>query len=194
MSFSRNLFHLIAFLMFCVISTSAQALSDSEEFNKDGLSFKYPSGWSFNDNSNADAQQITLGRTDSDAQITVFVFRAPLTTPEKIAEAKKVLVDKYIASTTKSFEQAAGRPESSAATSEIGAVKAEGVKIRASLDGVPGMAEIQSAVVGQRLVVLTLLGPDRALLKARSAWDTIRTTIRIESAPPQPKPSPQTTP
>src|SRR6267142_4835640 len=102
MNFSRNFFQLIAFLLFCVIGASAQALSDSEEFNKDGLSFKYPSGWSFNDTSNTDAQQMTFGRTDSDAQITVFVFRAPLTTPEKVAEAKKLLVDKYIASTTKS--------------------------------------------------------------------------------------------
>jgi hypothetical protein len=190
MKFSRNFFQMIALLLVCGIAVSAQALSDTEEFNKDGLSFKYPSGWSFNDNSNADAQQMTFGRSDSDVQITVFVFRALLTTPEKIAEAKKVLVDKYVASTTKSFEQAAAHPESSVANSEIGSVKSEGVKIRASLDGVPGVAEIQWAVVDQHLVVLTLLGPDRALPKARSAWDTIRNTIRIESSTPQPKPSP----
>ena len=190
MKFSRNFFLLIASVLLSGASVSAQALSDTEEFNKDGLSFKYPSGWSFNDTSNADAQQMTFGKADSDAQMTVFVFRTLLTTPEKIAEAKKVLVDKYIASTTKSFEQANARPESSASTSEIGAVKSEGVKIHASLDGVPGIAEIQWAVVDQRLVVLTLLGPDRALQKARSVWDTIRNTIRIEGPAPQPKPSP----
>jgi hypothetical protein len=195
MKSSRNFFLLIALLLFCGWSVSAQTVpSDVKEFNKDGLIFNYPSGWSFNDTSNADAQQMTFGRADSDAQITVFVFRTSVTTPEKIAEAKRVLVDKYVASTTKSFEQAGAHPESSAASTEIGGVKAEGVKIRASLDGVPGLAEIQWAVVGQRLVVLTFLGPDRALTKAMPAWDTIRTTIKTEAPQPQPKPQPGITP
>jgi hypothetical protein len=199
MKSSRNFFQLIAFLLLCGLSASAQTTpSDAKEFNKDGLSFNYPSGWSFNDTSNTDAQQMTFGRPDSEVQITVFVFRTPVTTPEKIAEAKRVLVDKYVASTTKSFEQAGAHPESLPASTEIGGVKAEGVKIRASLDGVPGVAEIQWAVVGQRLVVLTFLGPDKALTKAAPAWDTIRTTIKIaEPQPqtkPQPKPSPASTP
>jgi len=183
---SRSCFTLIAFLLLYAVSTTAQTVpSEGKEFNKDGLSFSYPSGWSLNDTSNTDAQQMTFGRADSDVQITVFVFRTPVTTPEKIAEAKGVLVDKYVASTTKSFEQAGAHPESSPASTEIGGVKSEGVKIRASLDGVPGVAEIEWAVVGQRLVVLTFLGPDRALTKAAPAWDTIRTTIKIEE--PQPK-------
>jgi hypothetical protein len=195
MKSSHSFFPLIVFLLLCGLSALAQTASgDAKAFDKDGLSFSYPSGWSFNDTSNADAQQMTFGRADSDAQITVFVFRTPVTAPEKVAEAKRVLVDKYVASTTKSFEQAGAHPESSPATTEIGGVKSEGVKIRASLDGVPGAAEIEWAVVGQRLVVLTLLGPDKALTKATPAWDAIRTTIKIAEPTPQPKPNPKTTP
>ncbi len=195
MKSSRNFFHLIAFLLLCGLSASAQtAPSDAQKFDKDGLSFNYPAGWTFNDTSNADAQQMTFGRPDSDAQITVFVFRSPLTSPEKLAEAKRVLVDKYVASTTKSFEQAGAHPESSPGSTEIGGVKSEGVKIRASLDGVPGIADIQWSVVGQRLVVLTFLGPDRALTKAAPAWDLVRTTMKIEEAQPQPKPQPKPSP
>jgi hypothetical protein len=136
---------------------------------------------------------MTFGRADSDAQIRVFVFRTLVTRPEQIAEAKRVLVDTYIASTTKSLQQADAHAASSPASAEIGGVKSEGVKIRASLDGVPGAAEIQWAVVGQRLVVLTFLGPDRALAKATPAWDLMRTSIKIEEPQPkaaQPKPSP----
>ncbi len=191
MKSARNFLQLIALLLFCGLTVSAQTPGDAKAFSKDGLSFSYPSGWSFNDTSNTDAQQLTFGRADSDAQITVFVFRTPITSPEKIAEAKRVLVDKYVASTTKSFEQADPHAASSPATGEIGGVKSEGVKIRASLDGLPGMAEIQWAVIGQRLVVLTLLGPDKALTKAAPAWDTLRTSIKIEEAKPQPKTSPQ---
>jgi len=191
MKSARNFLQLIALLLFCGLTVSAQTPGDAKAFSKDGLSFSYPSGWSFNDTSNTDAQQLTFGRADSDAQITVFVFRTPITSPEKIAEAKRVLVDKYVASTTKSFEQADPHAASSPATGEIGGVKSEGVKIRASLDGLPGMAEIQWAVIGQRLVVLTLLGPDKALTKAAPAWDTLRTSIKIEEAKPPPKTSSQ---
>jgi hypothetical protein len=195
MKSSRSCFPLIALLLLGAVSASAQtAPGDAKEFNKDGLSFNYPSSWTFNDTSNTDAQQMTFRRADSDTQITVFVFRTPVTTPERIAEAKRVLVDKYVASTTKSFEQAGARPESSPASTEIGGVKSEGVRIRASLDGVPGVAEIDWAVVGQRLIVLTFLGPDRALPKATPAWDTIRTTIKIAEQAPQPQPSPKSTP
>lgn len=195
MKSSRHLFLLMTLVLFCGLTVSAQtAPSGAQEFNKDGLSFNYPAGWAFNDNSNKDAQQMVFGRPDSEAQITVFVFRTPLTTPEKIAEARKILVDKYIANTTKSFEQDGGNPQSSPATSEIGGVKTEGVKIRASLGGVPGVAEIHSAVVGQRLVVLTFLSSNSAITKAAPAWDTIRNSIKIAEPTPQPKPSPKATP
>jgi hypothetical protein len=186
MKSSRDLLVLIACLLLCGFSASAQTVpSEAQQFNKDGLSFSYPAGWGFNDTSNADAQQMTFGRPDSEAQIIVFVFRAPLTTPAKLAEAKRVLVDKYVASTTKSFEEAGGHPQSAPASTEIGGTSSEGVKIRASLDGVPGIAEIHWVVVGQRLVVLTFLGPDKALTKATPTWDLMRTTMKVEE--PQPK-------
>ncbi|HCX28930.1 MAG TPA: hypothetical protein DHU55_04040 [Blastocatellia bacterium] len=193
MKSSRNFFQLLA-LFVCSVTALAQTGGDAKQFSKDGLSFNYPSGWTFNDTSNADAQQMTFGRADSDAQITVFAFRTPVTTPEKVAEAKRVLVDKYVASTTSSFEQAGAHPESSPATTEIANIKSEGVKIRASLDGVPGVAEIQWAVVGQRLVVLTFLGPDKALTKAMPAWDAIRNSLSIEPPKAQAKPSPMSSP
>jgi hypothetical protein len=190
---SRNFALVLAMVLFCALSVSAQ--TDNKEFNKDGLTFSYPNDWAFNDTSDKDKQNLTFGRSDSEAQIIVFVFRTPVTTPEKIAEAKRVLVDPYVANTKRQFQQEDPKMTSAPATSEIGGVASEGVKIRASLGGVPGTAEIQSAVVGQRLVVLTLLGSDRAVAKVAPAWDTIRSSIKVaEPAPPLPKPSPKTTP
>jgi len=98
---------LITLLLLCVVSASGQ---DAKEFNKDGLTFTYPANWTFNDTSNADAQQMTFGRPDSDAQIRVFVFRTPIKTPEQLAEARKVLVDPYINATQKQFEQMGAAP------------------------------------------------------------------------------------
>lgn len=192
MKSSRYFIPLIALLMLGGLSASAQTVpGDAKQFTKDGLTFNYLAGWTFNDTSNSDAQNLTFGRADSDAQVRVFVFRPLITTPEKLAEAKRVLVDKYIAATTKGFADAGAKPESSPAETEIGTLKAEGVKIRATLEGEPGAAEIYWGVVGKRLVVLTFFGPDKALKKAMPAWDAIRTSLQIEEPKPQPQPSPK---
>jgi hypothetical protein len=188
-SFS-NFFKLFSLILLYSVSVLAQT-PETKQFTKDGLVFNDPSGWSFNDASNSDAQDLTLGRADSDAQIKVFAFRPLITTPEKLAEAKRVLVDKYVAATTKGLADAGAKPESSPATIEIGATPAEGVKIRATLGGEPGAAEIYWAVIGKRLVVLTFFGPDRALKKATPIWDTVRSSIQIEEAKTQPQPSPK---
>jgi hypothetical protein len=194
MKLFNDLFLVAAFLLVCVVSASGQtASSDGKQFNKDGLSFSYPSSWTFNDTSNADAQQMTFGRPDSDAQIRVFAFRTPIKTPEQLAEARKVLVDPYVNATFKQFQQMGASPQRATAASEISGTKSEGVRISASLDGEPGAAEIFWGTVGQRLVVLTRFGPDKALAKALPAWDEIRTTIKVEESQPK-TPKPDATP
>lgn len=197
MKSSRNYLLLTACLLMCSLSASAQTPApESKQLVKDGLSFSYPTNWSITDTSNVDSQQFMLGRPNSEAQMRVFVFRTPVQTPERVAEARRVLVDPYITSTTKAFEQMGARPQGEPATTDIGTVKAEGLRISASLSGEPGAAEIYWGVVGQRLVVLTLFGPDRALKQAAPAWEMIKSTLAVEepkpaqSKPAQPKPSP----
>ena len=192
-------FSLAAIALLVLWSMSALAQTpppDGKQLSKDGLSFNYPNGWTLVDDSNADAQNFNIGRADSDAQMRVFVFRTPVTTPERLAEAKKVLIDPYVASTMRQFEQMGAKPQKSPASTEIAKVASEGVRIAASLEGVPGAAEIYWGVIGNRLVVLTQLGPDRALKQASPAWDAIRNTIAIvdPKATPQPAPAASPTP
>src|SRR5688500_1041732 len=168
--------------------------ADAKQLSKDGLSFNYPNGWTLVDASNADAQSFNLGRADSDAQMRVFVFRTPVTTPERVAEAKKVLIDPYVASTVRQFEQMGAKPQKSPASTEIAKVASEGVRIAASLEGVPGAAEIYWGVVGNRLVVLTQLGPDRSLKQASPAWDAIRNSIAVVDPKAAPHPAPVASP
>jgi hypothetical protein len=181
---------LTAIMIACSAGAFAQA---PKTFVKDGLAFNYPSGWTLQDASSNDAQQLTLARGDSDAQIKLFVYRAKVATPEKLAEAQKKLVDPYIESTAKTFQQMGARPERSATSTEVGGIKAEGVNIRAVLDE-PGSALIYWAPVGERLVVLTFLGPDKALKQQKSAWDTVRNSLKIEEPKPEAKPSPSPSP
>jgi len=172
-----------------VLSGIVSLAQGGQTFNANGVSFNYPDGWTMNDDSNSDAQQVTLSRTKNDIQIRVFVHKGRIS-PEKFPDAKKAFIDPYIASTMKQFVAMGAKPEQSADTSEIGAVKADGVKVSASL-GEPGAAKIYWALLGQRVVILTIFGPDREIKEFAPAWDIVRSSFKVEdkSAPkPSPKP------
>jgi hypothetical protein len=180
-----------AFALLMVVGVAAQ---NTKHFTKDGLSFDYPDGWTLIDESNADAQQITLSRPDSDAMIKFFVHRGKVNTPDKLAQAKTKIIDPYLIYTEKQFEQMGAKPERAAATTQIAGANAEGVRITAILDREPGEAGIYWGTVGDRLVVLTLFGPDKSIKKAAPAWDAVRNSLKIEAPAPKASPSPKAKP
>ena len=184
---------LIACATLLLFFAGAQAQGDTKHFAKDGLSFDYANGWTITDQSNPDAQQLTISRADSDAQFRIFAHRGRVDSPEKMAQAKKAFIDPYVAATDSQFVQMGAKPERSNASTEIGGAAAEGVRLRASLSGESGEATIYWLALGNRAIVVTLFGPDRALKRATPAWDLLRTSIKIEPAP-QAKPSPEATP
>jgi len=175
-------------LVFCCLLVTAQR-PDSKNFSKDGLSFDYSGAWELTDDSNNDAQQLTLNKANSDVQIRVFVHKGRIT-QEKLPDAKKAFIDPYIASTAKQFVAMGAKPEQVPETSEIGGVKADGTSINASLGGETGAAKIYWAVVGQRVVVSTLFGPDKQIKHLTPAWDLVRTSLKVVD----PKAAPAATP
>src|ERR1051326_8110467 len=151
-------------------------------YTKDGLSFDYPADWNLQEGVNDDAQQLTLAKANSDVRIT----------PEKLPDAKKAFIDPYINATANQFVQMGAKPQQAPDSSEIGGVKADGVKISASLGGETGASKIYWAVVGQHVVVLTLFGPDKQLNQNAAAWDLVRNSLKVvdAKAAPAPKASP----
>jgi len=188
---------LLVIVVFCGVIASAQAPaqapSDAQQFSKGDLSFNYPKGWTLTDMSDGDAQQYSFANSAADIQMRVFAHKGRIAA-EKLPEAKKAFIDPYISSIEKQFVAMGATPQKLPDTSEIGGVKADGVQLTASLGGEPGAAKIYWALVGGRVVIMTLFGPDRDIKKFATAWDTLRTTIKIaEPAPaasPSPKPSP----
>ena len=184
----RAIVCVFAFALLMAVGVAAQ---NNKHFMKDGLSFDYPDGWTITDESNSDAQDLTLSRSDSEAQIKFFVHRGKVDTPDKLAQAKAKLIDPYLNYYEKQFEQMGAKPARAAATTQIGGANAEGVRITAILDREPGEAGIYWATVGERLVVLTLFGPDKAIKKAAPTWDAVRNSLKIETPAPKAKPSPK---
>jgi len=182
----KLLFLLAGVLLLSAIVVAAQ---DAKTFNNNGVSFNYPDGWTLYDDSNSDAQQLTLARPKNDVQIRVFVHKGRITA-EKFPDAKKAFIDPYVASVMKQFVAMGAKPEQSADTSDIAGAKAEGVKVAANL-GEPGAAKIYWALAGQRVVVMTIFGPDREIKEFTPAWEMVRSSLKIEEkATPKPSPKP----
>lgn len=176
----------LALIFVCCVYASAQS---SKTFTKDNLSFDYPQSWNLQDDSNEDALQVNLTQANGDVLIGIFVHKGRIT-PEKLADAKKAFIDPYISARNKQFVQMGAKPEQSPDTSEIGGVKAEGVKISASLGGETGAAKIYWALLGQQVVVMTLFGPDDQTKKLAPAWDLVRTSLKVNDPKAVPSPSP----
>lgn len=181
---------LATIIFVCCILASGQTPKTLE---KDGLSFNYPEGWLLTDDSNGDAQQFTLSKSDSDVQIRLFVHKGKITA-EKFPDAKKAFIDPYVDATTKQFVQMGAKPEQSAETSEIGGVAAEGVAIKASLGGEAGAARIYWALVGRRVAVLTIFGPDTQTRQHAGVWDLVRSSVKVADPTAAPAASPKPSP
>lgn len=174
--------------LICLFVVAVQPQGDAKHFAKEGLTFDYANGWTISDDSNSDAQQLTLTRPNSDAQIVVFVHRGKVESPDKFTQAKKAFIDPYVKSMSDRFVQMGAKPQSSPSNSQISGAPAEGVLIKASLGGEGAAASTFWVTLNNRVVMLTLFAPDAELKLATPAFDLIRNSIKIE--PPPPKASP----
>jgi hypothetical protein len=182
---------IVCVFAFALLMVAGVAAQNNKHFTKDGLSFDYPDGWAITDESSSDAQDLTLSRPDSDAMIKFFVHRGKVNTPEKLALAKTKIIDPYLIHTEKQFVQMGAKPERAAATTQIAGATAEGVRITAVLDGEPGEARVYWVTVSERLVVLTLFGPNKAINKAEPTWEAVRNSLKIAASAPKATPSPK---
>ena len=185
---SRTIVSLILALLLASLSVAQTA--SNKQFVKDGLTFDYPAEWTMQDDSTDDAQQLNLGRANADAQIRVFAHKGRVSA-EKFPDAKKAFIDPYVAATEKEFVAMGAKPQQSNDSTEVAGEKADGVAITANLSGEPGAAKIYWALIGNRVVVLTYFGPDKELKQFASAWDMIRTSLKIVDPKAAPKPSPK---
>jgi hypothetical protein len=169
--------------------TSVQAQTpDTKHFDKDGLSFDYSAKWQMSDQSTQQMQLIELSQGD-----TVIRVRSPrewLKTPEKEAYAKKRFQDEYVDSFATQVEQAGMHAKRSAINTQIAGADAEGIRLRAVLDGAPGGMDSYFRIISDRLINLSIIASEKDIARSAGVWDTIRNSLKVEP-PPQASPSPK---
>ena len=180
-------FILVAMALSLLIGAAFAQDPNVKHYDKDGLSFDYPAGWEFSEQSTAQMQFIELTR--GDITLRVRSAREWLKTPEKEAQAKKIFQDQYVDGFAKNFEQQGLLPKRSPVTTTISGANADGTRLRVVMDRQPGGLDSYYLILSDRLVNLSILGSESDITKAAPAWDMIRNSLKI-APPPSAKPSP----
>ncbi len=151
-------------------------------FSDGGVTFDYPAKWTLTDKSTADNQHLVLELKGTSAQIMVLVERTSSTQPGQrttVLRAKTAAFADYMADELKKLNTTVERSE---VTTEAGGVVAEGIRLRAAPGNQPGSIEVYSLVLGGRVVMLTLLGPDADAQAAAPAWASVRRSLRVSAS------------
>jgi hypothetical protein len=143
--------------------------------------------------SSGQMQYLTLAR-DGYATIMVRSPRALVDSPEKEAQAKRVIQDGFVDAWAKNFSDSGARPERTTVPTEISGGTAECTRLSASLGGEPGRVDICWRLIEKRLVQLAIVGSSRDITRTSPAWDAIRNSLKIEPPPPEKQPTPRPKP
>jgi hypothetical protein len=151
-------------------------------FDKDGLAFDYPAGWTMQDKSDSKRQIINFTLMDADLQISIYVHRELIDTPDKVQQARTKLVEPYIEQETQQMKLMGMAPVRTNGASTIGGATADVAHLRASLDGSAGETGVYWNTLNGRLVIFSNKGPDDDLKRLVSQLDALRNSISIAPA------------
>jgi hypothetical protein len=160
----------------------AQATAQElKHFAAKGLSFDYPAAIELIDRSSPTSQHLVIQSTGR-AQIMIVSRFAQITSVEQLAAARHEIVDSFVETMWQQIHDQDPSLLRAPAQIEVAGAQATGVRLRAVLNNELGNAEIYSLQLGQRLVLLSLIGSDKEIAAAAPAWLAIRRSLKIEAS------------
>ncbi len=164
---------------------ASAVFAQTNHYLRDGLSFSYPSDWPLSDESDTNAQQLNLDRGQNEAKIMIVVLRGPLN-PQQLAEAQPKMTEAIVSGLAQEIAKLGAQAQRTSITENIGGLSAQGVRLRATLKGETGDADIYWLYTGGRLVHVIYVGSDQERARAAYAWNMVRMTLRVGASPVAP--------
>jgi hypothetical protein len=168
------------FVAFFAGLTTAQE-TDLKKYAKDGLTFEVPTGWEVEEQPATGLQQIIIANKETDSQILLRVLNQKMESKDPMPELKKKVIDPWVTQLVDGYARNNIPLKQSPAATEVGAEKAEGIKLNFFLDDQPGGAEAYWVLLDKRLVLLYFIRPDKTSDKATLGWDAIRKSLHVET-------------
>jgi len=171
-----NLYTIIAIAVLSIAFGEAQTGSATQHFEKDGLAFDYPFGWTLTDNTTRGLQSMTIAPEGTGAQIIVSVERTLQRSCDFQAELKNIttaLVEKVAGQI-----QAASPVRTSPVKTQVDKSEAEGAQLQGVVDRKRVTADVYAVRLNQHFVSLIYIRNDQDS-RAQSAWEMVRKTMKL---------------
>ncbi|HEX5707603.1 MAG TPA: energy transducer TonB [Pyrinomonadaceae bacterium] len=184
--FARH-FAAAALLGAAAFAQSAPEGGASQRFARDGLAFEYPTGWTLEDLSDANAQHLLLARAGGAALVRVVVYREPLQDFEQFIAAGRNIWTPYVKDLAGKLGVAELPSREESKCQAVGDSVAAGVRLSGQLEGRPSVGEVYALVLGRRYVNLFFVRAERDDAAASAAWQTVLDTLKVDvplGAPP----------
>lgn len=162
------------------LPTSAQISgADVKVYDKNGLSFSYPSIWELTDQSTADLQQVKLNLPESSALIYITSPRNSISTSEQLEAAREGITDRFVENITQKFTLSPSsilRPETDCF--EVNGKAHIGRVIRGTYQKQLSVADIIPTFLEHRFVNLVFIRSNSEYDKSNPAWQMITKTVK----------------
>lgn len=152
-------------------------------FEKDGLSFDYPAGWTLVDNSNAEMQSVSLRRPGVSTLVTVFAERQLITTAAQFYASRNTVTMPYVEKLARALGLEGAPPPEQSECVAVGERKAAGFRMAGRVKDQPTTAEVYTIVLGRRLLHLVRIGNETDAAQGDAAWKSVLDTLKVEAPP-----------
>ena len=189
---TKSLCYMALSLVLLTTSFGFAAVNQANQYAREGLSFSYPANWTLVDGSDDQTQTLNLDAGKDGAKIIVVALRRQFTANE-LAEVQPRVTQALTDATIRVFANLGAPVQRTSVTHAIGGVQAQGVRMRATLGGESGEADVFWLALGGRLIHLIYIGSDQDRARATFAWNTVCSTLQV-GTPAVVPPTPSATP
>jgi TonB family protein len=156
---------------------NAQATaSETKTFNQDGVEFDYPAGWRIINGSDQEARYVELATVTKDVQLMVYWHFAPALECE--FEGTRKRISRALAERVGTQFRAVNSSTTQWTKTSFGDLPAEQAQLHGAMSGTPVTADIYSFFIHEYFLNLIFLRTENDPA-GKSAWETIRTTLKV---------------
>jgi TonB family protein len=165
-------------LLCCAVAAQTNG-SGTNSFDKEGLAFNYPNGWTITDKSTAQAQHLILTTGKSSILIMVVAYRELIADGAQFKMAQRGITEPYIESITKNLTAAGAPAKQDNPCIDVAGSKVAGQRIRGQYQNAQSTAEVYSLVKGHRFINLIYIRNDKDAPLGDTAWAELRQSLKV---------------
>lgn len=175
----KSLFLSVLLCLFFSVILFAQ---ESNTFDKDGLKFNYPAGWTITDKSTIDIQTLFISKENSSVLIIISSPRENVVSSEQYSNFQSDAHSKYIKAISKSLSTSEKKAEEEWLCLDFNGRKVSGTKYTGSYNNESAIGEVYPFVLGYRFITLVYMRTDKDSPVSDVVWKELIKSLYLNNS------------